>query len=208
MLFAPLKTVKERISSERAKANEICRPALMSDEILTMQHDRAIKRISYGPDMIGIQDTADDCGVSVEDYRAMAERNEALLFEIPELGYATVPEWSLLDKGGVNPVAVAAAKLFACYKAGEEAASFCRFVEETFVTFDVAKIGNPTMGEIFASRAKGTVGLTMSLKDALAYVTDIKSDNGKSVLAQVKNRIHGELPMRWPAIKFEKTVTG
>lgn len=208
MLFAPLKTVAERIRSEKAKAAEMGDAGMMNEELLTMHHDRALQAISYGPDMMGIQDAADDCGVTVEDFRKMADRNDAILFEIPELGYATVPEWSLLGTGGVNPVAVAAAKLFASYRAGEEAANFCRFVEETFVTFDAAKMENRKMGEIFASCAKGSIGLTMSLKDALTYVTDIKSDNGRSVLAQVKNRIDGSLHMQWPSINIEKTITG
>ncbi len=204
MFFRPLQTVAQRVSAEESRmrfGGFGSDKAPASDAFFVREHDAARARLVLSEDMLTLEDASTLPAYTAAEYASLARRREAVLFEIPELGYATLPKWGFDDKGGVNHLTLAVAKLFADYRAGAEAAAFCRFVDTTYVTVDAthtkAKDG---LSAFFGNKASGKIGLTLTLKDVLGMEFDDMSENGKTVVAQVKSLVDGSpTPLRWPA---------
>jgi len=204
MFFRPLQTVAQRVASEESRmrfGGFGADKAVISDAMFVREHDAARARLVLSEDMLTLEDASTLPGYTAAEYAELAKRREAILFEIPEFGYATLPKWGFDDKGGVNHLALAMAKLFTCYRAGSEGAAFCRFVDTTYVTIDAAQTkAKDSLSAFFGDKAAGKLGLTMTLKDALGLEFDDQSENGKSVVEQVKSLIDGSpTPLRWPA---------
>jgi|GEM_PF-6235542 len=204
MFFRPLQTVAQRVASEESRVRLTgygTGKAAVSDAMFVREHDAARARLVLSEDMLTLEDASTLPGYTAAEYASLAQRREALLFEIPELGYATLPKWGFDDKGGVNHLTLAVAKLFADYRAGSEAAAFCRFVDTTYVTIDAAQTrAKDGLSDFFGNKASGKIGLTMTLKDVLGMEFDDMSENGKTVVAQVKSLVDGSpTPLRWPA---------
>lgn len=216
MLFAPMRTVTERISHEQSQrygwGGGHGLPAI-DRSLVEHQYRRAMETILLDPEFVCLEEVG---GANVgrytpDRYRALAGNNQALLFEIPatynvpisEGKVSYLPKWGLTKDGEINGVAVEVAKLFASYRAGEEAANFIRFVKnvsgEDAVTINPEKLDNKYLSELFRGLTKGAQGWTMSLEDAFKYVSDPESDNGRAIIAQVKANIDcTEQPLPWP----------
>lgn len=206
MFFRPLQTVAQRKASEESRMSSggfLGRTCLTSDDMFIRQHEAARARLTLSEDMLKLEDASTMPAYTATEYAELAKRREAILFEIPELGFSTMPKWGFDDKGGVNHLALAMANLFSCYCAGSEAAAFCRFVDTTYVTIDAAQTkAKDSLSAFFGDKAAGKLGLTMTLKDVLGVEFDDESENGKSVVEQVKSLIDGSpTALRWPATR-------
>ncbi|NBX67112.1 MAG: hypothetical protein EBQ96_08970 [Proteobacteria bacterium] len=207
MLFGPLKTVDERIAYENGQREGWGggRGLPPIDRALMQRHyETAMECFLLDTDFAALGDPLKPGRYTEDQYRALAENNQALLFDIPSDGttISFFPKWGLTKAGEINGVAVEVAKLFASYRAGEEGANFVRFVKNTYVTISTAEIGNKYLRQLFEGHTKGPSGWTMSLEDVFAHVSQLNTLNGRSVIAQVKAKIDcTELPLTWPVPK-------
>lgn len=209
MLFAPMRTVDERIAYERSQRDGWGGghglPAI-DRTTYQRQYESAMECFVFDSELVCLGDPFKPGRYTEDQYRALAHNNQALLFDVPSDGLGMIsffPKWGLTKEGEINGVAVEVAKLFASYRAGEEAANFIRFVKNASsrdsVTIDPTKLTDRYLGKLFTGLTKGAQGWTMSLADAFEFVSDPNSDNGRAIIAQVKAKIDcTEQPLPWP----------
>lgn len=205
LIFDPLPTLDESVrSAEGLRYSGVpVVESMITPKALGEKLDRQAGRLRK-PDMLDMAEVERRTGIKPDAYRALAQNGKALLFVAPEAGLEVVPEWSFKGNRDINPVAIAAAKVFRTYCAESWADRFADVMTDGAytghgqslgytVTYDPARIlvADCSLAATFNTHMmKGPFAVTQSIADALAQISGSKHDHvAERILSTLKAQL-------------------